>query len=198
VSRTALAAVILVLLAGCGTKASRHNAVLLAENEALKEENEALTARVCELEAALAEAQTAPGDRAVSPEVVAATPHVAVVEIDRRSHARDDNEDGRLDELQVYVKPLDGRRRFIQLAGSLTVTATVVPPDAAPIVLARAELGPAELRDAYRSSFMGTHYRVVLPLPAEVPDGPAAVGVTYTDGHTGRTIDALREVDLRP
>jgi outer membrane murein-binding lipoprotein Lpp len=197
-SRTALAAVILVLLAGCGAKASRENSRLRAQVMDLEAEVESLTARNRELETALAETRAAAGDRTIPPDVQAAIPYVAVVEIDRKSYARDTDGDGRVDELVVYVKPLDGRRRFVQMAGSLTVTATVIVPDAEPVILARAELDPAQLRDAYRSSFMGTHYRVVLPLPADVPEGPVAISVTYEDGRTGRTIDALREIDLQP
>jgi hypothetical protein len=197
VYRIALAAVVLAL-AGCGTKASRQNDLLRARVMDLEAQLDAQTARNDELESALAEARSVAADRQIPESVRAAIPYVAQIEIDRRSFARDEDGDGRAELLDVYVKPTDGRGRFVQMAGSLTVSVTVVPPEGDPVGVARVELSPAELRDAYRSSFMGTHYRITVPLPADLPVGPAAVSVHYEDGRTGRTFDALREIDLRP
>ncbi|MHC4217951.1 MAG: hypothetical protein ACYSU7_05790 [Planctomycetota bacterium] len=197
-SRVITVAVLLLLLAGCGKKASRQNDVLRARSLELEAQVRELTDRNRELEAAL---EQAPTDPETLPEDVRANiPHVVRVEIDRRSHALDEDGDGRADALCVYVKPSDGLGRFVQLVGYLGVHAAIVPGDADPISLGRTTLGPTEVREAYRTSFMGTHYRLTLPvtLPADLHEGSVTVTVLYTDGRSDRSVDDRHEIDLRP
>jgi hypothetical protein len=190
--------VLLALLAGCGKKASRQNDVLRARVMDLEDQVERLTDRNRELEAALRQAEEAPGP--LPEEIRANIPHVVQVGIDRRSHALDEDGDGRADALLVYVKPADGRGRFVQLVGRLGVRAVDLPLDADPVSLGQVSLGPTEVRDSYRTSFLGTHYTVTLPLtlPPDRPNGPCTVHVVYEDGRTGRSITDQREIDLRP
>ena len=190
--------VLLALLAGCGKKASRQNDLLRTRVMDLEAEVERLTDRNQELETALGQAEAGPGT--LPEEVRANIPHVVRVEIDRRSHALDEDGDGRADGLLVYVKPADGMGRFVQLVGRLGVRAVDLPPDADPVSLGQANLGPTEVRESYRTSFLGTHYSVTLPLtlPPDRPDGPCTVHVVYEDGRSGRSITAQREIDLRP
>jgi hypothetical protein len=190
--------VLLALLAGCGKKASQANDLLRARIVDLEAQVEALADRNRELEAALGQAEAASGT--LGEDVLANIPHVVRLEIDRRSHALDEDEDGRAEGLLVYVKPADGLGRFIQLVGRLSVLAADLPPDADAISLGRVTLDPTELRESYRSSFMGTHYRITLPvtLPAGRPGGPCTVRVVYEDGRSGRSISVEREIDLRP
>ncbi|MHC4079705.1 MAG: hypothetical protein ACYS15_13950 [Planctomycetota bacterium] len=197
-SRIIAVVVLLAVLAGCGKKASRQNDMLRARVMDLETQVEQLTDRNRELEAALAEAEAAPGEL---PQVVRANvPRVARIEIDRLSHALDEDGDGRVEALLVYVKPTDGLGRFVQLAGWLSVHAADLPPDAEATTLGQVTLGPAEVRAGYRTSFMGTHYSVTLPLtlPADRPEGPCTVRVIYKDGRSGRSVSAEREIDLRP
>jgi len=198
VARIITVVVLLALLAGCGKKAARQNDLLRARVMDLEAQVERLTDRNRELEAALAQAEAAPGT--LPEEVRAATPHVVRVGIDRRSHALDEDGDGRADALLVYVKPADGLGRFVQLVGRLGIRAVDLPPNADPVSLGQVSLGPTEVRGSYRSSFMGTHYSVTLPLtlPDDRPDGPCTVHVVYEDGRTGRSIRAQDLVDLRP
>jgi hypothetical protein len=189
---------LLALPAGCGKKASRQNDALRARVVELEAQVERLTDRKRELEAALERPGSAP--ETLSEEVRANIPYVVRIEIDRRSHALDEDGDGRADSLLVYVKPADGLGRFVQLVGRLSVHAAVLPPDADASSLGRVTLDPIEVREAYRTSFMGTHYRLTLPvtLPADLPEGPCTVGAIYKDGRTGRSVSAQREIDLRP
>ncbi|MHC4787204.1 MAG: coiled-coil domain-containing protein [Planctomycetota bacterium] len=193
-----MAVVLLALLAGCGKKASRQNDLLRARVLDLEAQVEQLTDRNRELETALGQAEAGPGT--LPEEVRANIPHVVRVEIDRRSHALDEDGDGRADGLLVYVKPADGLGRFVQLVGRLGVRAVDLPPDADPVSLGQVSLGPTEVRESYRTSFLGTHYSVTLPLtlPADRPDGPCTVHVVYEDGRSGRSVDAQRQIDLRP
>jgi outer membrane murein-binding lipoprotein Lpp len=198
VARIITVVVLLALLAGCGKKASQQNDLLRTQVMDLEAQVERLTDRNRELEAALAQAEAVPG---TPPEEVRANiPHVVRVGIDRRSHALDEDGDGRADGLLIYVKPADGWGRFVQLVGRLSVHAADLPPDADPVSLGRVNLVPTEVRESYRSSFLGTHYRVIVPvtLPADRPDGSCTVHVVYEDGRSGRSVSAQREIDLRP
>jgi outer membrane murein-binding lipoprotein Lpp len=198
VSRITTVVVLLALLAGCGKKASRQNDLLRAQVVDLETQVRQLSDRNRELEAALARAEMPPGE---PPEgVQAATPHVVRVEIDRLSHALDEDGDGQVEALKIYVKPADGMGRFVQLAGWLSVHAADLPAGAEAETLGRITLEPIEVRQRYRTSFMGTHYSITLPLtlPADRPEGPCTVRVIYEDGRSRRRVSDEREIDLQP
>jgi hypothetical protein len=186
------------LLVGCGRKASRENDRLRARVLDLEEQVERLSDRNKELEADLERAAAVP--ESLPEEVRANTPHVVRIEIDRLSHVDDEDGDGRADVLLIYVKPSDGWGRFVQLVGRLSAHAAALPPDADAVSLGRVNLEPSEVREAYRSSFMGTHYSIKLPLtlPDGVSAGSCTVRVVYEDGRSGRSVDDDHEVDLRP
>jgi hypothetical protein len=65
---------------------------------------------------------------------------------------------------EVLLVTLDGRDRFMQVAGSLDISVrdAGADEDAAPVYVK--QLGPLAVRDAYRSGFMGTHYVIDIPL----------------------------------
>lgn len=124
----------------------------------------------------------------LSAEVAAALPRCAGVEIDRLSGPTP-----AFDAVEVYVRPFDGRRRFVQVVGRLRVRADAVPSAGSesampPRMLGQAELGPGELREAYRSSVMGTHYAVRVPVEAGAwpTEGSVAVSVELLDALSGR------------
>jgi hypothetical protein len=119
------------------------------------------------------------------------------------------------------VTPFDGRHRFVQIVGTLTVEAryvplagagtpqdevlarAVAPADSAlpdQNLLGRTTLGPSGLREAYRSGFMGTHYTVeIVPRPdVRVTDGAVVLSATFVDELTGRRHEAWRVVRARP
>jgi hypothetical protein len=190
--------VLLALLAGCGKKASRQNDLLRARVMDLESQVQQLTNHNRELETALAQVENPPGEP--PEEVLAATPHVVRVEIGRLSHALDEDGDGQVEALKIYVKPADGMGRFVQLAGWLSVHAADLPSGAEAETLARITLDPTEVRQAYRSGFLGTHYSITLPLTlsADRPEGPCTVRVIYEDGRSGRRVSDEREIDLQP
>lgn len=176
----------------------------------IERENERLRERVLELETELqhetrqsaslrARLQRtnvdAPADEQ---EIEANTPYVAEITIDRNSHARDTDDDGLADELLVYVEPVDGWGRFIQLVGTLSVHAAVLPADADAQTIGRVQLGPAELHMAYRSSFTGTHYTVTVPISAAegVDATESLIRAEFVDGHTGLRYVAQRRIVL--
>lgn len=95
----------------------------------------------------------------LTPDESAALPTIASVAIDARSGiARSERE------FEVLVQTTDGRGRFMQVAGSLVVTARAVGAPANDAPLYTKQFGPLAVRDAYRSGFMGTHYIIDVPL----------------------------------
>jgi outer membrane murein-binding lipoprotein Lpp len=198
-SRVIAVVLLVALAAGCADKkASRENDALRARVMELEAQVERLTDHTGELKAALDRAEAVP--ETLPDQVRDNIPHVVRVEVERLSHALDEDGDGRAEGVLVYVKPSDGLGRFVQLVGRLSVHAAVLPPDADAISVGRVTLDPTEVREAYRTSFMGTHYRLTVPvtLPAGLPQGPCTIRVVYEDGRSGRSVSAQREIDLRP
>ncbi len=193
------ATVVAVLTTGCGSfkKVSEENDRLRARVMELEDENRELAGRAGELDG---QVQRLTRDLPIPQEVRDATPHVTDISIASVSHARDTDGDGVPDTLVVYVEPSDGRGRFVQLVGELSVHAATLPADGDAITLGRVTLGPRELRDAYRSTFLGTHYTVDVPItiaPGATPT-ECTVQVEFVDGRDGRTVTAQLPLDLAP
>ncbi len=188
-----------VFTAGCGSfkKVSEENDRLRARLIEVEDENRELAGRGAELEGQL---QRLTRDLPIPQEVRDATPHVADISIASVSHATDTDGDGRPDTLTVYVESMDGRGRFVQMVGELSVHAATLPADGDAITLGRVTLGPRELRDAYRSTFLGTHYTVNVPITIApgATQTQCTVKVEFVDGHDGRSVTGQLPVDLEP
>ena len=187
------------LMSGCGRNFKNENDILRAKVLDLEDDLTALRQRNSELETELAQAAAAPDSL---PEAVREnTPHVAAIEVGRLSHPRDETGDRVLDTMIVYVHPLDGRGRFVQMVGDLAVHVALLPADREATTIGQVTLSPGELREAYRSGIGGTHYtiRVPLTMDAVVAAGvsEADVVVAFTDGHTNRKHEAHRPIALR-
>jgi hypothetical protein len=93
----------------------------------------------------------------------------------------------------LVLETRDGLGRFLQVAARVRVAVTLAPVTGEPRVLGRREWSPAELRAAYRSGLMGTHYTLDVPLdlPAGTPAGtPLAVTVELVEGWSGQEFRA--------
>lgn len=185
-------------LSGCGQRHfANESDVLRARVLELETEAAALEKRIAELEAELS-ASAAPDPR--PPEIIANTPHVTGISIGRLSHLRDTDEDGTPDMLIVYIDSTDGRGRFVQLVGHLTVHAALLPARAEARTIGRRLLAPGEVRAAYRSGVTGTHYTIEVPVSLPEDAGEFAecdVRATYDDGRTGKRFEAHRAISLR-
>lgn len=197
---------LIVILPGCRSNDRAREADALRRRvRVLESERDHLSRRVTELEHVL----TAGAGRVHlnEAEILANTPSVAEITIGRLSHARDDDGDGRADRLIVYVSPVDSLGRFVQVTGTVSLHAGVLPADGPARTLARAAFDPGEVRGAYRSSFTGTHYTFELPINHDdgpVQDEEAAplrdvlLRVELVDGLSGGVFTADRTVSLRP
>lgn len=217
VRRRANAALLCIALAGIPGCNVGGKGTLSKQNDALRRERLELKDRITSLESQLAEANAkiAESQRAIaSPlpaDVVAAMPRVASVEIDTFTGFTPTDPAAPIESIAVYVRPLDGLRRFTQGVGTLAVEATVLGPidtSNAPAGSAPSErelsgagaerltrlLSPAEVRDAYRSGLTGTHYEVQLPLARPATDRArrVLVRVEFTDAITGEVFRVER------
>lgn len=202
---------VVVVLAGCRTGGETSGDVLRKQNLELQNQVAQLQKDASELRAKLSELVGA-GNSGKSPEVAEATPRVASVEIDFLSGPTADSsmppQSDRNRTVAVYIKPLDGRGRFIQATGKLMVEVsrltTLVQNDQAAAdaparLLAGRTLEPLQLRDAYRAGFTGTYYAVEIPVPASElqPPGQLLLRARFSDAITGASFEASRIVSLR-
>ena len=197
-SRLALLALACLALGGCGgaKRASAENDRLRAEALDLRDRIALLEKRNAELEAQLLRADAGP--EAAADEYLAHVPRVAEISIDRLSHARDDDGDGVADALVLYVRPADGLGRFLQVVGQVSAQVAVLPVEGDAVTIGRVTLGPGDVREAYRSSALGTHYTVTVPItpPADAGTGGCIAQVEFTDAFDGRVLTARRDVGL--
>jgi hypothetical protein len=202
------------LLSACGLRygGSSQDKVLAD----LRGQNAALRERVTGLERerdewrvkALASAQPtsldppSPAAPDAAAQIAAALPAVVALEIDALSGPvpRDPSK------FIVYVQPRDGRGRFTQVVGRMTVQvfsrraadgSTAPNP---PAELARVDLAPVQLRDAYRSGFTGTSYAIELPLTTSpAPDSSEfLIRAEFIDLLTGQAHRAQRTRSRKP
>jgi hypothetical protein len=169
---------------------------------------------LAELRAKLAQASAA-SSAELSPEELAAIPTPVSLTIDARSGLSRDGT-----ELEVLVTPVDGRQRFVQVAGTLAVQVFaiaqqvegtveqagdgeggVAQPAEPKAPLWSRQLSPSALRDAYRSGFLGTHYLVAIPLSPELRAAHASGGldvrVSLNLAASDRTLSTARSLHAR-
>jgi len=185
---------VLLLVPSCGIRFGGNKSAEQAA-AALREENAKLRDRIAGLEAQTAELTTklAEARHAGAARVSLAAPSLASIEIEpisgpmpRRAPTR----------VSVYIRPLDGRGRFMQAVGTLRVAVLAGGSE-----IGTAELSPEQLRDAYRSGFAGTAYVADVPIPTGgLPPGPLTMRATLTDAASGREFSAerVREENTEP
>lgn len=184
---------LLLVLGGCISRGPRNfeneNDHLRRQVVELKDSVRSLEAERDELAVKLSEAERVRVE-AMPADVLEAMPRCTSIEIDRYSGLDRADEPGQTDELRIYVRPMDGRRRGIQIVGTITVEATLLPDrlgDAAPRRLGTVTLGPAQVREAYRYDFIGLYYSVAVPLDESAEDlsGTLVVRAELLDAITG-------------
>lgn len=199
---TATLATLLLALAGCRGRALAPNA-----NDALREElarrtdeRDAAVARASELESKLAASEKARAGSS-DPEVEAARPALARLSISGLSAIRPSGPDTAA--CALVLVPSDGLGRFTQVAGTLKVSVAAMVPGSAPLPAGTLVLKPLELRERYRSGFLGTHYTIEMPLAWDagaLSSAPTAfaVAVEFSDGPSGRTFPASATIPMSP
>ena len=201
---SALSAMLALALGGCGARALVPNESdrLREELAARTAERDAALARASELDTRLRQLATERADE-VDPEVAEALPALAAVAVSGLSTARltRDNQA----ELAVVLAPRDARGRFLQITGTVRLSAAALVPGDAPLAAGALTVGPKALRECFRSGLLGTHYTLELPVEwiGERPATALSVAGEFTDGLTGRaypfaaTVPVVRKAAVR-
>ena len=89
------------------------------------------------------------------------------------------------------------RGRFLQVVGDLSVTVVAVPDSGEPILLARQDFTPFEVREGWRGGMLGSGYVFEIPLSGELSKAlPESVDVVTLFQVAGIEGSSLR--DERP
>lgn len=175
------AAVTLAILGTLGVSACSSRKSFENENDdlrrrvaSLESELEGARARAVEAESKLTEFARA-RESTDEGRALEALPRCAGISVGRFSGFVRPESGDRPNAVDVYIKPYDGRQRFVQVAGTLRVEALLLPEklgadavETAGRRLGVAELSPEQVREAYRSSPLGTHYYVRLELSTDL------------------------------
>ena len=195
-------------LAGCrGTVLKPTPADALREQvQSLEIEVDRLSLQNRELEAALAEATAEAPSRSIDPEAAAARAHLVRIGIGSASMitlaAPEPDVAAIPGTLTVHLEPSDGRGRFLQVAGRVSIQASMPVEGGDPIRLGERSYSPGEVRDAWRSGFMGTHYTFEMPIEAPASaiaataDPQASVLVVFRDAIGGGEFSRLVTVPI--
>lgn len=199
IGRTARDWILLSTLAGsvvaCGPRNYKNdNDALRRERVDLVERVEQLEGEISELRIKLAEERRV-REGLVGEDVLSAIPRVTSISLGRLSGV---NRDG---ELSVYISPKDGRGRFVQVVGTLSVRATHVPEagsDRTPSVLVEDVLPPTGVRESYHDGITGLAYvaRLGKPSFAGLESGSILLEATFDDAVTGESHVATRTLEL--
>lgn len=203
----ACAALVVLAAAGCRAKPKNFD----NENDSLRRQVGQLESEVARLSAerneaiaqreiALQQLSAATGEPAAA--VVRSMPASAGIRIGRLTGGVAEADPERVDAVEVYIRPHDGRQRFVQVAGTMTVEVVqLAEPGAAmamPALVGKVTLTPEQLREAYRSSVMGTHYAVRVPLDPPINKavmGRFAITVLLEDAVSGQRHVATEVTD---
>lgn len=169
---------------GDGQSLTQHNDELRRDNLELRQQIEETQTQLGLLESEL---RVYRDDAAAGQAIPGVTPPVFTgLTLGRYSGPVDTDGDGRDDELRLYVKPTDQRGRTLVLPGRAKVQLLRLG-GASPEVVADPAWDPAAWDDAYRSGFTGSHYSLVVPLSAELPEDldQLTVLVELTDAARG-------------
>jgi hypothetical protein len=177
--------------AGCAGRALVPNeADTLREQLAVRTgERDAALARISELDAKLLRLSAEQATK-IDPEVAQALPALARIQVSDLSTARLTSQNTA--NLAVVIEPTDALGRFLQVTGTVRVTAAAIVAGDPPLAAGTLTLGPAALRERYRSSMMGTHYTLELPIEwaGDKPASAISVVCEFKDGLSGRNYGA--------
>ena len=196
----------LLVASGCSRKAGGFQDPLdeaRFERDQLEIELRRVTAERNELRAKLDEltSKLEAVDGVPAAVVIDSMPRCAGIRVDRLTGLYDRDGEPGFEGINVYLLPFDSRDRFVQISGTLNVVATLYPmPGSAEAerVVARRVIEPKDLREAYRSTLLSTHYSVPLAIgrPITSIDGTLVLLVQFRDVLTGQTHSAEKILEI--
>jgi len=126
---------------------------------------------------------------------------VVKVPLTRFTGLYDDDKDGQIDQLSVYLRPVDADGDVVKAAGHVTVQLwDLSGKHAGGALLSEWQVSSAELRKQWFSSLMTVNYRLRFPLQAQWvdPDLSLTVRTLFKDYLTGQEHMSQKPVKARP
>ncbi|MEJ2702865.1 MAG: hypothetical protein P8Z79_10540 [Sedimentisphaerales bacterium] len=117
------------------------------------------------------------------------------VRIYRYTTLLDENKDGKMDHLVVYLQPIDEQGDVVKAAGAVNVQLWDLNKPSGQALLGQWNVGPEELKKRW-VSFLVTDYRLTFKLPEEIAhwERPLTVKVTFTDYLRGKVFNEQRVI----
>ncbi len=131
---------------------------------------------------------------------VSALYQVTDVQLTRFTGLYDRDKDGRVDQLCVYIRPVDADGDAIKVAGDVTVQLWDLSGQAPGALLKEWDVASEQLRKEWFSSLMALNYRLLFPLQAEWtnPALSLTVRILFKDHLTGLEFPAQMPIKARP
>ncbi len=191
-------AIIAFVACGCGqenktlwqhlTQLRSEKTQLAVENQRLADENSRLNEQVQTL-------------AAIDPNIrLAELATLEKITLGKRTGFYDRDGDGKVENLTVYLEPIDQAQDRIKAIGSLRVQLwDLNAPKGQDAMPAQWTLTPQQLQRLWSSAFLTNYYHVPLPLPQQLigAKGEFTVKVEFTDCFSGKTCRDQRVITGR-
>jgi hypothetical protein len=124
---------------------------------------------------------------------------VIEVQLTRYTGLYDEDKDGQVDQLCVYLRPVDADGDVVKAAGHVTVQLWDLSGQNDGALLREWKISSEDLRKEWFSSLMTVNYRLRFPLPAQWADPTLSltVRVLFQDYLTGEELTSQRPVKAR-
>ena len=155
------------------------NSTLRTQNDDLKQQNAELIAKAATTSA------TRDAKNTLTAEELQARPRCAQITLDSLSGIVP-----RTSQVYLYLKTLDGRSRFVQVVGRVTLKISRGSE-----TLIELMLSPSQLREAFRSGLGGTYYLLDCGTRTASELSGAAIDIQFDDALTGTTQTCKAEFD---
>ena len=122
--------------------------------------------------------------------------HLQSVRIHRYTNLLDEDKDGKMDKLVVYLQPIDDQGDIIKAAGTVKVQLWDLNQPSGEALLGQWNVGADELKKHW-VTFLVTDYRLTFDLPEKIEhyDKPLTVKVTFTDYLSGKVFYEQRTIE---
>lgn len=177
-----------------------------AENDRLRREVLELKDQVANLKGETDELKTkvamASKPSPMKPDAIAALPVVTHLDLGAFSNVIPPM--GPATAVRVEFYPKDGRDRFVQCVGQVSVEVLLLPAEVGvgePKRVGTLTLDPPALRDAYRSGVLGTYYEATVPLSSDMSEaareGALLVRLEFLDATNDQVHKAERTITAK-
>ena len=122
--------------------------------------------------------------------------HLQSVKLHRYTDLLDEDKDGKMEKLVVYVQPIDDRGDIIKAAGNVSVQLWDLNQTNGEALLGQWSVDAEQIKNRW-VSFLVTNYRLTFDLAEKVVrlERPLTVKVTFTDYLSGKVFNEQRVIE---